>query len=328
MSHVTEFPDSIQIEISATCNLRCNACFLNALANRDEDLFMAEPVFERVLEIVPHLKRAHFAARGEPLVNVNAVKMIERIKSVNPRIKLSLVTNGTLITEAMARKLCASGLDNITVSVDAAVPKMYESIRKGARFDALLRSLEFLRRSKRKSDHKTMLSINFVAMRSNIGELPGVLRLASKYGVGLVSVSGLVPYQEKYCGDVLYGENPGVETFYKYYVDAIRIAEDRNIKLLLPMMHLGRERVCMRDFCFVSAGGTVAPCENLICERTFYFHGRKKRSKPLIFGTLTENDFVKIYNASIFRKFRKGLLDGMFPRPCQGCLMSYGVICP
>jgi len=262
-------------------------------------------------------------------MNYRALDMICMMKSRNPRIKLSLITNGSLIrNERMIETICDSGLDNITFSLDGAERKTYESIRRGGKFGVLVENIRALNRTRKKKHVKLTLAINFVAMKQNVRELPELLKLASQLGVSLVSVSGLIPYQKAFCDQVLYQFSPRIDASYKFITDAMRLAKRLRVRLMLPRLSISNSRICDTKLSFVSYDGLVSPCENLICKRVFFVEGEKRSLNPLIMGDLKRQSFFEIYNSSAYAQFREDVRKREFPIVCDNCLMSRRVICP
>lgn len=102
---------------------------------------------------------------------VGRVRDIERIREIQ------LVTNGTLLG-GRAERLKEAGLDLLTVSVDAATDSGYRRIRgTGIAIvkDALRECYEA----------RLPVRLNSVVMRSNMGQVEGLLDMANEYGASL-----------------------------------------------------------------------------------------------------------------------------------------------
>ena len=83
-------------------------------------------LFTRVVdEAGPSLVRIDFFNYGEAFLHKRAVEMCEYIKSRFPHIYLYTSTNGLALTEAQARRLVHSGIDEVTFSIDGATPESY-----------------------------------------------------------------------------------------------------------------------------------------------------------------------------------------------------------
>ena len=86
-------------------------------------------LFRRVVdEAGPSLGRIDFFNYGEAFLHKRAVEMCEYIKSHFPHIYLYTSTNGLALTEAQARRLVHSGIDEVTFSIDGATQDSYVQV--------------------------------------------------------------------------------------------------------------------------------------------------------------------------------------------------------
>jgi MoaA/NifB/PqqE/SkfB family radical SAM enzyme len=107
-----------------------------------------------------------------------------------------MVTNGMLLDESHIASIIEARLSRVIVSVDGATAPTYESIRRGAKFDTLLRNLQLLREMKRerRATHP-IVRFNFVMMRRNIRELPALIELAADCGATQVTAQHALVYE-------------------------------------------------------------------------------------------------------------------------------------
>ena len=88
---------------------------------------------------------------------------------------------GILIDKEWA-EIFAESKVNLTYSIDAVTKETYERIRKGAKFEDLLRSIEMINEANRSRNGRIQLHINVVVMRSNYKELNLFPEFCKKYG--------------------------------------------------------------------------------------------------------------------------------------------------
>src|SRR5205085_6880469 len=101
-------------------------------------------------------------------------------------------TNATLLSRDDCRRLVDAGVAWVHVSVDGATPETFEHIRAGARFDGVVENLASLVEAKRDARSATpRVQLNVVVMRSNLSELPAIVRLAARLGVARCWVQSL-----------------------------------------------------------------------------------------------------------------------------------------
>jgi radical SAM protein with 4Fe4S-binding SPASM domain len=107
-----------------------------------------------------------------------------------------ITTNGLLLNPDLIDKIVRFHyLTWITVSIDAATRSTYERIRVGGSFDKLIANVREINRAKQRSgSDEPLIGLNFVLMRSNIRELPAVVRLAHELQADSVCAYHMVPF--------------------------------------------------------------------------------------------------------------------------------------
>ena len=148
-------PSRMYIECTAACNISCTeaCCAPETGITRTRQAGMLDfDLFRRVVdEVGASLVRIDFFNYGEAFLHKRAVEMCEYIKSAFPQIYLYTSTNGLAFTEAQARRLVHSGIDEVTFSVDGATPESYVKYRQRGRFDLAIANLRAMADEKRRS---------------------------------------------------------------------------------------------------------------------------------------------------------------------------------
>ena len=126
------------------CNAECPHCPYTNSNIRDayKDVpFMPEDIFKRIAdEAGPHQAYLRISGGGEPMLHPKATKLLPYAKEKGCRI--GLITNGSAFTEKNTRILLEAEVDMIEFSVDARDPETYATVRKGLKWDRLLRNVE------------------------------------------------------------------------------------------------------------------------------------------------------------------------------------------
>lgn len=107
---------SIRLEITSGCNLNCTYCHNAMYSNRKNDLSTKE-----LIALIRNLKQRYDIKKilltgGEPLIKKDICEIIEVITQLG--IKADMVTNGTLLTTELIKKLENAGLKRIRISID------------------------------------------------------------------------------------------------------------------------------------------------------------------------------------------------------------------
>ncbi len=148
-------PHRMFIECTAACNISCQqaCCAPETGITRTRQAGMLDfELFRRVLdEVGPSLGRIDFFNYGEAFLHKRAVEMCEYIKVHFPHIYLYTSTNGLALTDAKARQLVHSGIDEVTFSIDGASQASYERYRQRGKFDVAIGNLRAMADEKRTS---------------------------------------------------------------------------------------------------------------------------------------------------------------------------------
>jgi MoaA/NifB/PqqE/SkfB family radical SAM enzyme len=132
-------PLRAQIGISDPCNHRCVFCWDHPPDDRESaetaDRFAgAQPgvmSLKQFKQIVDDLyamgtRRIDLVGRGEPLTNRNVLDMIRYAKEHD--MQLLMVTNGSRLSERVAKGLVEARIDHVNISLNAGAPETYPHI--------------------------------------------------------------------------------------------------------------------------------------------------------------------------------------------------------
>jgi radical SAM protein with 4Fe4S-binding SPASM domain len=123
-------------------------------------------------------------AGGEPLMYPHIFDVIAYCKRAG--IKTELSTNATLLTREMSLRLLSSGLDCLILAFDGATPDVYETYRKGARFEKVRENiLEFLK-LKLEMKSKMQVVLQMVLLRDNCHQIEAFEKLWRVPGVDAI----------------------------------------------------------------------------------------------------------------------------------------------
>jgi hypothetical protein len=183
-------PSRLYIECTAACNISCTqaCCAPETGITRTRQAGMLDfDLFRRVVdEVGPTLVRIDFFNYGEAFLHKRAVEMCEYIKSRFPHIYLYTSTNGLALTEAQARRLVHSGIDEVTFSIDGATPESYVQYRQRGKFDLAIATLKAMADEKRRSNRDVpFLNWRYILFKWNDSdeEMNVARRLAGEIGV-------------------------------------------------------------------------------------------------------------------------------------------------
>ena len=183
-------PSRMYIECTAACNISCTeaCCAPETGITRTRQSGMLDfDLFTRVIdEAGPSLVRVDFFNYGEAFLHKRAVEMCEYIKAKFPHIYLYTSTNGLALSEAQARRLVHSGIDEVTFSIDGATPESYVKYRQRGRFDVAIANLRAMADEKRRSGRDLpFLNWRYILFvwNDSEAEMDAARRLAADIGV-------------------------------------------------------------------------------------------------------------------------------------------------
>lgn len=167
---------------SNQCNLRCVMCNLKPHYPKDDER-LDEILFSKTIpEVLPDISRLSMAGSGEVLLNSYSRKFLQTLSADRyPNLKISLLTNGTLLTPEFWQTIRHNRYDQISVSIDAATPTTYERLRRNGKWSVLRRNLDWIS-TLRKEKRITEFKITFVVLKSNYSELKQFVELGLELG--------------------------------------------------------------------------------------------------------------------------------------------------
>lgn len=171
-----EFPVSLDFQISNECNLQCIMCNGEYSANvrthrENQDLYKNpynDKFFEQIVPFIPHLKEASFSG-GEPFFANEFYELWDLIISLNPKINISVTTNGNIYNDKVQKYLNALPF-NISLSLDAITETTYKQIRVNGNLNIVLKNLQIF--SDYAKSKGTGFGVKICPMRQNWHEIP------------------------------------------------------------------------------------------------------------------------------------------------------------
>lgn len=159
----------VVFNLTRRCNLNCQHCYLES-ENKTYTKELSFPEVKRAINSFEKLKiPVLLLSGGEPLVHKDIYRIIECVKSRNIRVGLS--TNGTLISNAVAKKLKASGVDYVGISIDGQ-EKFHDAFRNlNGAYNKAVRGI------RNAQDLGLKTGVRFTITQINISQLPMVLEM-------------------------------------------------------------------------------------------------------------------------------------------------------
>ncbi|HPL63769.1 MAG: heme b synthase [Syntrophales bacterium] len=310
-------------EVTRSCNLACVHCRASSL----HESYPGEYGTERCLKILDEI-----ASTGRPVVILTGGEPLLRkdifdiaAYGTAKGLRMALATNGTLVTEEIARRIKESGILRVSISLDGPDAGRHDRFRgvPGA-FAGAMKGIEALKKA------GVEFQVNTTVTRSNLAFMQDMLSLAVRLGAAAWHVFLLVPTGR---GREMAGEEIDAEEYEKT-LELLRELSGKSpiqIKPTCAPHYLriagkagaasGRKgghpfsavtRGCLggTGFCFISHTGRVQPCGYL----------------EIDCGSLDRQGFGEIWRSSpVFERLRNPALYGgkcgrcEYIRICGGC---------
>lgn len=321
-------PAFVQIEPVGQCNLACRMCPVVLRGDGGPGkppAFMPFETFCSLIEQFEGVRELHLQGLGEPLLHPRFFDMVRYAASRG--IEVSTNTNLTALSDRRAEQCVRSGLARMHVSLDAADPAAYEYIRVGSRYGRVVSNLKKVNDAKNRFNALLPeIRLVAVAMRRNLGELPGLVRLAHQHGIAHVSVQHLAhDFSEsslpgKYAdmrafvdSQTLLGEDAArVE---HWFTKAREEAQRLEIDLKLPRItQEPRQPGCDWPWrgAYVAYSGEAMPCCMVATP------------DRVNFGNMAREGVVQVWDNAAYHRFRDRLASDSPPEICRGCSVYHG----
>jgi len=164
-------PEIIQIEATNLCNARCVFCPRDRMERKQGVMDMA--LHQKIVDETAALGIQHVRLHnyGESFIDRRLVEKIRYAKSRGLG-EVALISNGSLITEPVARAIVEAGLDAINISLDAAGKETFERTRVGLDYDRVIENIEGLVRVRKElGATRPKLILSFVRQENREAEL-------------------------------------------------------------------------------------------------------------------------------------------------------------
>jgi heme b synthase len=313
-------------ELTRECNLACVHCRASSECGPYPGELTTDECLRVMDEIATESKPIIILTGGEPLLRPDIFDLARH--GSDKGFRMVMATNGTLITEETIKKMKASGIQRISISLDGPDEETHDAFRKvNGAFQGSLRGIEMAKKG------GLEFQINTTITQANLHLIAEILHLAVVLGAKAHHLFFLVPTGR---GKELRDQEISASDYEKtlHWFDEQRDQVPLQLKatcaphyyrILRQRARKERKKIIPRDsgldamtrgclggisFCFISHVGQVQPCGYL----------------EVTCGNVREKPFQEIWATSeIFKNLRN--TDGYkgkcgrceFRNVCGGC---------
>ena len=324
-------PDTIRIDLTYNCNLRCKLCFefgksaeeLSSIPRNEEmDFGQLKHFLLDVKSFYPTI----YLSGGEPLLYSHILDLLNFLQQ--NKLYTLVNTNGVLL-EGFADQLVESGVDKLVISIDG--PEEIHDKNRGKTFRKIVKGIEKLN-AKKKDEKKPfpLIRINCLITPFNFKVLEEVVNIASQLEVESLSFQHpMFATDERknekssegsidILGYVYEGEiNPDILLQQMDKIAGIRVPFKKYFYPSVPREHIREyyndinypfKKACLTPWrkLMLTPSGDIGPCVHY----------------PI--ANLSGKSFNEIWNSDDYRKFRNSIRKaGLFKNCVRCCLREY-----
>ncbi len=295
-------------EVTSACNLACDYCRASATPSPAADELSTAEALSFIDEVAP-LSPMFILSGGEPLLRLDIFELASRISGHGLRV--SLATNGTLVTPEAVDSMVIAGIERVSVSLDGLEAE-HEARRGKGSFASALAGMDLMR-------DRLDFQINMTVTRRNYGQVEAIMDLAEEVGASAMHIFFLVPTGRARVGEMVSPKVQG-ELLSRICIEQSRRIIEIQVTCAPQYARVLKEAGmrprrgsggCLAGvgFVFLSSIGEVYPCGYL----------------PVRAGSIREESFASIWKSSpVFERLRHSDLTGRcgecdYGRICRGC---------
>lgn len=295
-------PIELTLEPTLECNSNCVMCNRNFSRQEVKQAkgFLSWETFDKVRPFFSTAERVLFGGFGEPLLHPDYLKMLREIKKSGPYVYV--FSNGILMKKTVGKALLDEGMDMICISMGGGTRETYRKIRGVDAFDIVIDNIRRVSEyKKRMRADLPFLSFNIVAMRSLLGEMEAIIKLAHGIGVTHIAMPNLVvqgPEMEKESLWLCRDEALAV------FAKAAKLATQYGITFIPPNLNVGQGQCnALFNRLNINWDGSIMSCA----------------MERYIVGDLGRKTIDEIWNSKGMRQLRHKVIEAGFKSTCPKC---------
>ena len=292
----------LQWHLSENCNLKCLHCYQEDHKPMCISYKKLEHIYNEFIKLIDKLGvRGHInITGGEPLCNPHFYRVLELIQKDKDKVSFSILTNGTLIDEKVAKKIKSYNPYYVQVSLEGG-KKVNDYIRGKGTYKKIAKGIKCLKKE------GIFTSISFTANHINYKEFPKVVRYGKRLKVDNIWSDRYIPLGGSMDKELTLSKEE--TTKYLDIMKKERLKMNKKSKTRISMnraLQFTRTNefayscTCGDTLLTVMENGDLVPC----------------RRMPIVLGNVLVDSMYDIYmNNEILKDLRKKTI----PEDCKKC---------
>jgi radical SAM protein with 4Fe4S-binding SPASM domain len=239
-----------------------------------------------------------------------------------------LITNGTLLTSTIAKKIVTLGWDTIFFSIHGSKPEIDEKIRGRKAFKETLRGIDFVNHWKNElQSSKPKLGVIMVITRDNYFDVKNLVALSKTIGIEKVMIRMVNENLEKGISDIFIRKEQ-LPFFLKEMKMAQKFAQNNNIQLEADFSLKDVNRYALKRRLKNTNILANVPCKIPFEEMVIFADGRTSQccnffdSSNEVIDYIAEKTIREVWYGEHFEKLRKMMKNGELPERCKFCSLD------
>jgi radical SAM protein with 4Fe4S-binding SPASM domain len=181
-------PESLSIEPTNLCNLKCPECPSGNNRMTRSRLFLSINEYKNIIDqSYQHVSFLQLYFQGEPFMHPHIYDFIKY--SCQHNIYTSTSTNGQFLNRESVLKIIESGLHRLIISIDGTNQEVYSKYRIGGSYEKLIDGIKLLTHLKKEKKSKTPhIIIQFVVLKSNEHQIGEIKELAKNLQIDSLKI--------------------------------------------------------------------------------------------------------------------------------------------
>ncbi|HDZ86295.1 hypothetical protein LCGC14_1000780 [marine sediment metagenome] len=288
----SRIPRSVNIQVHNSCNSKCVMCAYKDTYKKESYNKMSMQLFTKIVDEFSSqgINRFCPSLQCEPFHHPEIFEMIKYLKDKDA--VCGITSNGILLNRKITDSIFESGLDILTISLNAVTEDTFKYVYGQSGLDSLIKNLTYL--VENKPDHLRM-AFSSMLIKQNYDELTSknheIFRVLEKNNIR----SGMGPIGN-HCG--------GLSNYSEIVVK--------------PEGQSSTEKMYCHDIFeaiyILSSGEVIGCCSDF----------RKK----YILGNIKDQSFAEIWNSDINQQRRHDMMHGNLYdfEPCKDCSQAWNVM--
>ncbi len=290
------FPAVVQIQTINRCNGACRMCPYPYTTHQEEERSMPDDLWQKIIKECAQESSCKILvpmSKNEPLLDKKLPQRINQFRQIaQPHQITELVTNGELLDGKLMKELTDSGLDLITISLNATNKETYQKTMHNLNWEKVQKNIKEIEEL---DLSKTNIFVRLIRQKDNYQEVKAFKKYWKKRGFNVL----------------IYGVNnrSGAVKKFEQLLEPFNWFE-RIKRKILSKLSKKIFPICPYSF---SMGNILSNGDMPLCVNDW--HNRE------IIGNVRNQTIKEIYNSPKVNKLRKMMCQGRYDEiaPCKNC---------